>query len=234
MWTELNTKDRWLLVTAGLQAAATIGTFLVAVVGIWKVAPIITYQVQQQEARRTEQPAAAVSAAGSATDRFAADAVSWWGTQVANLQRIIDLTGPAAPGGSKVRFEVIAGGAPGIAPGAAPDLLVVTSTSRGGTSETVQVPVNEHAMPPSQYLQYRINQGVFGALDAATRSKVEIAVQSYIHRQMVPHVAPPHIRPTMSVRQLHEELALDQSQRQEALQHLLGLKALLDTVVRGP
>ena len=46
-WKEISLKDRWIMVAATLQALAAVGTFLVALVGIWKVAPIITYQVQQ-------------------------------------------------------------------------------------------------------------------------------------------------------------------------------------------
>jgi hypothetical protein len=42
-WRALDRKDRWSLITGSLQAAATIGMFLVALVGIWKVTPIITY-----------------------------------------------------------------------------------------------------------------------------------------------------------------------------------------------
>ncbi|WP_298831367.1 hypothetical protein [uncultured Piscinibacter sp.] len=231
VWKDLGTKDRWLLVTAGLQAAATIGTFLVAVVGIWKVTPIITYQVQQQEA---EAKRAAPAVTGeSVTDRFAADAVNWWGAQVASHQRILDLTGPNAPRDRKVTFEVIAGGSTAVAPGVAADLLVVTSTAKTGSAETVRVPVNEHAMPPSQYLQLRVNHGALAGLDEANRAKAEIAVMSYIQRQMVPRVLPAHVQQGMSLKQLHDEIALEQGQRVEALQHLIGLKDMLDGAMRN-
>jgi hypothetical protein len=36
----------------------------------------------------------------------------------------------------------------------------------------------------------------------------------------------------MSLAQLHDEIAREQGQRVEALQHLLGLKAMLDTALR--
>jgi len=229
-WRELGTKEHWLLVTAAIQAAATVGTFLVAIVGIWKVTPIITYQVQQQEAQA--ERAAQVVAGDTITDRFAADAVNWWSAQVASYQRILDLTGPGAPRDRKVSFEIIAGGASAIAPGVTPDLLVVTSTGRGGASETVKVPVNDHAMSPSQYLQCRVNQAVFAGLDTAKRAKVETAVERYIHRHMVPRVPAAHVESNMSPRQLHDEIALHQGQRVESLKHLLGLKEMLDGVMR--
>ncbi|MDH5540688.1 MAG: hypothetical protein OEY03_14905 [Rhizobacter sp.] len=232
MWKDLNAKDRWLMVTAGLQAIATIGTFLVAMVGIWQVTPIISYQVQQQQAAAERSTAGAASE--SITDRFAADAVGWWSAQVTNYQRVLDLTGPNAPRGRKLSFELIVDGTTAIAPGVTPDLLVVTSTSSAGTSEIVKVPVNEEAMPPAQYLQCRVNQGAFAALAAADRSKVEIAVLTFIQRQMVPRATPPHVRSDMSIDQVHDEIALVQGQRVAALQHLLGLKAMLDAVVRGP
>lgn len=233
-WGELGTRDRWLLVTAALQAMATIGTFLVAVVGFWKVTPIITYQVQQQQQQeaRAEQVAARV-AGESVTDRFSADAVNWWGAQVTSFQRILDLTGRNAPRDRKVGYELIPSAAGAIAPGVTPDLLVVTSTSAAGAKETLQVAVNEQAMSPSQYLQCRVNQGVFAALDVSKRAEVEVAVQSFVHRQMVPRVPPAYVRPGISLRDLHDQIALDQGQRVEALQRLLGMKEMLDAVMQG-
>jgi len=229
-WKELGTKDHWLLTTAALQAAATIGTFVVALIGIWKVTPIITYQVQQQEAQI--QRAAQAITGDSVTDRFAADAVNWWNAQVASYERVLALTAAGASRDRKVTFEIIAGGATAIAPGVKPDLLVVTATARSGPVETVKVPVNENAMSPSQYLQCRINQGVFAGLEGAKRAKVETAVERYIHRHMVPRVPAAHVESDMSLKQLHDEIALHQSQRVASLQHLLGLKEMLDGVMR--
>lgn len=229
-WKDLTSKDRWLVFTAVIQAAATVGTFLVALVGFWKVTPIIAYQVQQQEAQAL-QPAA-VQAGESVTDRFTADAVSWWSAQVASHERILELTGKRAAGELTVSFEVVAEGAASIAPAVAPDLLVVTARSPNGSIEAVKVAVNDDAMPPSQYLQCRLNQGVFAGLDAAHRTKTETAIQRFINNQMVPRVSPAHVRPDMSLAQLHDEIAREQGQRVEALQHLLGLKAMLDTALR--
>ena len=110
-WTDLGTKDRWLLVTAALQAMATIGTFLVAVVGFWKVTPIITYQVQQQQQQeaRAEQ-AASGAAPASVTERFSAEVVGWWSAEVTSLQRILDLPRGTAAGDRNVRYERRAAG----------------------------------------------------------------------------------------------------------------------------
>jgi hypothetical protein len=136
------------------------------------------------------------------------------------------------PGDRKVSFEIIVNGTTAIASGVTPDLLVVTSKAGSGPSETIKVPVNEQAMPPSQYVQCRLNQGVFAGLDATKRTKVETAVERYINRHMMPRVPPAHLRQGMSIEQLHAEIALHQSQRVEALQYLLGLKDMLDGVVR--
>jgi len=229
-WKDLGTKDRWLLVTAGLQAAATLGTFLVALVGIWQVAPIITYQVQQQEAKTEKN--ARQDVGDSVTDRFAADAVNWWAAQVASYARIVELTGREGARERTVTFQLVAQGSTSIAPGLAPDLLVVKAVDRAGSTEEVKVAVNENAMAPAQYLQCRINQGVFAGLDSPARSRVEIATQRYLQRYMVPGVPPPHVRADMSLPQLHREIALHQERRVEALQHMLGLKDMLDAALR--
>jgi len=229
-WKGLDRKDRWVLVSNSLQAAATWGMFFVALIGIWKVTPIITYQVQQQEAQA--ERANAQQFAGSVTDIFAADALNWWTGQVNSFQRIIEVTRPGAPRDKKVAFELKAGGAESIAPGVAPDLLLVSVTDPQGKTESIKVAVNEHAMSPAQYLQCRINQGAFAGLGAGQREKAEVAVERYIHRYMLPRVPPAHVESGTSLRQLHDELQRYQHQREEALEHLRGLKATLDAVVR--
>ena len=113
-WKGLDRKDRWALVSSSLQAAATWGMFVVALVGIWKVTPIITYQIQQQEVQA--ERASAQQFGASLTDVFAADALNWWTGQVRSFQRIIDVTGPGAPRDGTVAFELIEGGAASIAP----------------------------------------------------------------------------------------------------------------------
>ena len=229
-WRALDRKDRWSLIAGSLQAAATLGMFLVALVGIWKVTPIITYQVQQQEVqakRESVQPSS-----GSLTDVFATDALNWWAGQVKSFRRIIEVTGAGATRDKKVAFQLVKSGAGSIAPGVAPDLVVVTITDRQGKVESISVPVNENAMSPSQYLQCRINQGVFAGLEGGKREKAEVAVQRYINRYMLPRVPPARVEPGASLRKLHEEMQRNQHQREEALERLKGLKSMLDTVMR--
>ena len=108
-WKGLDRKDRWSLVSGSLQAAATWGMFFVALVGIWKVTPIITYQVQRQESQAEQESAQQLD--GSPTDIFAADALKWWMAQVHSFRRIIEVTGSSAPRDKKVAFELIQGGA---------------------------------------------------------------------------------------------------------------------------
>lgn len=118
-WKELSPKDRWSLVAAWMQASATIGMFVVALVGIWQVTPIITYQIQQQaQAER----AASRPAADSVTGRFVADAFGWWSAQVAGYRRIVELTAaPAAPG-TKLSYQLVSGGGEEVVAGLRPDL----------------------------------------------------------------------------------------------------------------
>jgi len=225
-WKALDRKDRWLLVSGSLQAAATWGMFFVALIGIWKVTPIITYQVQRQESQAEQESAREVD--GTLTDIFAADAFKWWTAQVHSFQRIIEVTGTSPPRDKKVAFELIEGGAGSIAPGVTPDLVVVSLTDRQGRVESVKVAVNEHAMSPSQYLQRRINQGFFASLKPEDRKRAEVAVERYIHRHMLPRVPPAHVEAGASLKQLHNEIKRDQHLREEALKRLAGLKAMLD------
>ena len=147
-WSQLEYKDRWSLVMSATQAAATVGMFVVTLVGIWKVAPIITYQVEQQQtAVARAEPKLIVE---PVTDPFVVAALAWWVDQVQKHQRIVELTDAAGQNGRKVSYEIVAGGGEEIASGIRPDLLVVTSTANG-KKEVVSVPVNENAMLPSQY-----------------------------------------------------------------------------------
>ncbi len=229
-WKQLEFKDRWSLVTGATQALATLGTFIVALIGIWKVAPIITYQVQQQAA---EVAATQPPAIGEVVqDPFVRDALAWWTGQVQSYRRIIDLTHSSVHRGSKVTFVVRPKGGTAIAPTVNPDLLVVTAVSAGGKKETVSVSVNEDAMSPSQYLRFKLNQGAFANLPKAERRRVEIAVERYINRDMVPKVPPLIVRSDMSLEQLHEEVAMNQHHREEALRHIVGLEEVLSSARR--
>ncbi len=229
-WKQLEFKDRWSLVTGGLQAAGTVGMFVVALVGIWKVAPIITYQVQQQESKIAQgSPGLKL---GSVTDPFVIDALGWWTDQVQSYQRIVYLTSASGRAGRTVSFEIVAGGGTAIAPDMKPDLLVVTATGPAGKREVVTVPVNKNAMSPSQYLRFKINEGVFAKLPKDERRKIETAVERYINRDMVPKVPPVNVRQGMSLEQLQAEVALNQHHREEALRHIMGVEEVLSAVRR--
>ena len=224
-WNELEFKDRWSLVTSGLQAMATLGTFLVALIGVWKVAPIITYQVQQQEERFVATQAGMTEEV--LEEPLVRDAFVWWSEKIDSYQRIIELTHSSAHRGSKVSFEIRTDGGTAIAPGVKPDLLVITAISRDGKREVVSVPVNEDAMSPSQYLRFKLNAGVFAELPSSECERAEVAVERYINRDMVPKVPPLIVRPDMSLMQLHEEVALNQHHREEALRNIVGLDEVL-------
>jgi hypothetical protein len=114
-----------------------------------------------------------------------------------------------------------------IAPGVKADLLVVTAISPDGEKEVVSVPVNEDAMLPSQYLRFKLNAGVFADLSGSECERAEVAVEHYINRDMVPKVPPLVVRPDMSLSQLHEEVALNQHHREEALRNISGLDEVL-------
>lgn len=229
-WKDLSSKDRSMAIAAWVQASATIGMFFVALVGIWQVTPIITYQVQQQaQAERS----AAKPATDTATGRYIANALGWWGAQVASYRRIVDLT--AAPGtqGIKVGYQLISGGGQEVVAGMRPDLLVVTATRATGEKETLSVPVNENAMSPSQYLQCKVNQGYFSELGPVQRQSVELAVTRYLHEYMLPKAPPAFIKPGMSLRQLHDEVSLHQDEREKALEHIRALAGVLETAFKA-
>ncbi len=84
-WKQLDFKDRWSLATSALQAAATFAMLIVAIVGIWKVTPIITYQVQQQQselAQMVPEPN---------TDPLVVDALAWWTKQLRGYRGVVNL-----------------------------------------------------------------------------------------------------------------------------------------------
>ncbi len=223
-WKELPTKDRSILIAAWLQASATIGMFVVALIGIWQVTPIITYQIQQQaEAQRT----ASKPTENTVTGRFVADAFNWWRAQSASYRRIVELTSTASAQSTTVSYQVIVGGGTEVVAGMRPDLLVVTATTAAGDKEMVSVPVNENAMSPSQYLQCKVNQGYFTEFAPLQRQRVETAVSRYLHEYMLPKAPPAFVRAGMSIRQLHDEVSLHQDEREKALEHIQALGNVL-------
>jgi len=230
-WKDLSSKDRSVVIAAWLQASATMGMFLVALIGIWQVTPIITYQIQQQ-AQAARAPAAPYATTlpmkDTVTARFVAEAFHWWSTQVSGYRRIIELTAAPTPRDLKVSHQLISGGGQEVVAGMRPDLLVVTATGPQGDKEVVSVPVNENAMAPSQFLQCKINQAYFAELPAPQRQRVEIAASRYLHDVMMPRAPAAFIRAGMSMRQVHEELLLHQHEREKALEHIQALENVLE------
>ncbi len=220
-WKQIELKDRISLMTAGLQALATFGMFVVALVGIWKVTPIITYQVQQQESELSQ------ITVEPETNPLVADALEWWSSQLAGYRRVIELTSESGRQGRDVSFDIVSSGGMAIARGVRPDLLVVTAVDSGGEEETVSVPVNENAVSPSQYLRLKMNQGAYADLPKEERRRVEIAIERYIVRDMVPKVPPINVRTDMSLEEVHHEVAMNEHHRKEALRHIKGLEEVV-------
>lgn len=225
-WKQLEFKERFSLATAGIQALATLGMFIVAVVGFWQVTPIIAYQVQQQESELTRMVAEAD------TDPFVADALTWWNDQLRGYRQVAVLTRESGQQGGEVSFEVLTGAGIALAPGVHPDLLRVTAVDSAGKREVVAVPVNEKAMSPSQYVRFRVNQGAFADRPDDERRRLEMAVEQYINRVMVPVVPPIVVRSDMSVKELQLEVTMNEHHREEALRHLKGLEEVLATARR--
>lgn len=228
-WKDISSKDRSVLVAAWVQAGATIGMFVVALVGIWRVAPIITYQIEQQEQAQSRQ--ATKPAADTLSGRFTGDAFDWWSAQVASYRRIVELTAPAGVQSKKVDYQLVSGGGTEVVAGLRPDLLVVTATGPAGEKEIVSVPVNENAMSPSQYVQCRVNQGYFAQLAPVQRQRAEIAVTRYLNEVMLPKAPPAFVQGGMSLRQLHDEVSLHQGEREKALEHIRALAGVIDEAV---
>jgi hypothetical protein len=225
-WKDLDFRDRVSVMTSGVQAAATFGMFLVAIIGIWKVTPIITYQVQQQESALAE------IAVEPSTHPLVLDALSWWGGHLQCYDRLVEILGDAEDGDPVVSFEVLAAAGAEIVPGIRPDLLVVNVVDAAGKQEKISVPVNRNAMPPSQYIRFKVNQGAFASLPEGQRQNVEIAIQRYINRVMVPVVPPLIVRADMSLQELRFEIAATKHHREEALRHIKGLQEVLTAAMR--
>ena len=223
-WKDLEYKERWKLIVETLQATATVGTFLVAMIGVWKVVPIITYQIERQEAKTeisTEIQHNGVTA------RFMQNVHDWWTGQVKSYQRIMELIEKSSKEGWKVSFEVADQGGSSIVPEMTPDLLIVRATDAAGKKEVVKVPVNDKAMTLSQYIQCQINQGALSELEAGKREQVEIAVGRYLHSYMLPRVSPAYVEPDMSLQKLHDEIALQQQRREDAIKQIRALSSIM-------
>ena len=225
-WKDLGFPERVSVMTSGIQAAATFGMFLVALIGIWKVTPIITYQVERQES------ALAQIAVEPHTHPLVLDALSWWGGHLQSYERLVEVLGEAEDGKADVSFEILTEAGAEIVPGLRPDLLVVSVVGAAGTEKRISVPVNRNAMPPSQYIRFRVNQGAFESLPESQRRNVEIAVERYINRVMVPVVPPLIVRADMSLQELQFEISATRHHREEALRHIKGLQEVVTAAMR--
>jgi len=227
MWRELSFLEKWNLVTGTMHAMASFGLAVVAVVGLYKVAPIIVYQVEQQEreAQGLTATAGDRAAQSQAADGFVEEALQWWTEQVEAHQRILDLI---AQRSAKVSFEITSPQPVPGAPEIESDYLIVIAALPSGQTETVRVPVNENAPSPNQYLQYQINHGAFARLPDVERQAVEGAIASYMHNFMVPKAPPAFVERDMSLAQLRAAIADGQPQRREAIKHLRALENVID------
>lgn len=236
---DIETKYRWSLIISAAQALATLGMFVVALIGVWKVAPIITYQTyqieQKQEAEQTAELAKVSEAKlpqySAAVDRFVNDVLGWWTSQVKSYQRIMDLIKEKDKRQLNIKFKVV-----GSAPASNeqipdPDSLVVTATGANMKKQTIRVPVNEHAMTPNQYIQCKINQGMLYGLESTARQRVEIAIAQYIQAGMVHKVPPAYVQPDMSLQQLYEAISYHQNQRVEAIAQIRALQGVIEAAL---
>ena len=113
---DLKTRQRVGLFAVIVQASATVGMLIVAIIGITQVAPIITYQTYQIEQKKEEAekkvqkekttletrlPTHSVVA-----DRFVNDVLGWWTNQVESYQQIMDAIQNKD---TKVTFKVVGG-----------------------------------------------------------------------------------------------------------------------------
>ena len=227
-WKDLDYRGRVSVLTSGIQAAATFGMFLVALIGVWKVTPIITYQVEKQESALSQ------IAVEPHTHPLVLDALSWWGGHLQNYDRLVEVLGETKGADPNVSFEILAEAGAEIIPGLRPDLLVVSVVDAAGKEEKISVPVNSNAMPPSQYIRFRLNHGAFEDLPDAQRQTVEIAVERYINRIMVPVVPPLIVRADMSLEELQFEISSTSHHREEALRHIKGLQEVITAAMRQP
>ncbi len=229
-WRELDFRERWSLVVATIQAVATLGAFAVAIVSIWRVAPIITYQVEKQKSEPI--PLAIGERSGSAlASHFANDALEWWSPRVVAYGRIVELVKTRKGRGYELSFELIEGvGANGELRS---DVLVVHAKHPRRDDETIRVEVNERAMQPGHYIQRQINYGFFDKLERRQRKRVEVAVEHYARNHILPRIPPPHIRADMSIDEIAEEIALHQDDREVAARQIPGLFEVIEEASRG-
>ena len=232
-WKTLGLQQRWTLIVLTVQAAATTGTLIAALVGLWTVSPIITYRIEQQErGKRTEQEIT-LPDTDPVTARFVEDVHAWWQDRIESYQRVLELIGEREDADLNIRYEILE--APQIAgvDESRSDILVLTATDRAGRTRVAKAPINEGAMPLTQYIQYRLNHGAFSELDETKREKVDAAVSQYMRFYMVPGVPPPYIGTNMSPEEIASEIRSCQKLRIDAFKHIQALNAVIEVALVG-
>jgi hypothetical protein len=214
----------------------------VAVYGLTKVAPIITYQTFQIEQKKEEQDkkeetkpkdntqlvpkAPKYSLSG---ERFVNDVLGWWTNQVESYQQVMDMI--KKQGAKKISFKVLEARERDGETIKSPDFLVVNATDASGKKQTVKVAVNERAMNPTQYIQCKINQGMLYDMAEPERKKVEIAITRYINSGVVGKTPPAYIQSDMSIQDVYEAISFHQAQRVQAIQHIRALNGVIEAAL---
>ena len=230
-WRDFESRDRWSLFISAGQALATFGMFMVTLIGIWKVAPIITYQTYQIEQQQEAAKDRKLAKYSPTTDRFVNDVLGWWTNQVESYQRILDMIQEKDKRQLKISFKIDESRANTDDPTGPPDFLIVTATNAKGKEEVVKVPVNERAMNPNQYIQCKINQGMLYDLEPTKRHRAEIAIAQYIQAGVVSKVPPAYVRSDMSLQQLFEEISFHQNKRTEVITQIRALQGVIDAAM---
>lgn len=233
-WKTLGLQQRWTLIVLTIQATAALGTFIAAIVGVWSVSPIISYRIEQQERlRQTEERAITLPDTHPVTARFVQDVHGWWESHVLSYERVLEILEAREQLGLSVAYEIYE--SPqlvGVAESTS-DVLVLTATGADGKAQVVEVPVNENAMPLTQYIQYKINHGAFSELDMAKRQRVEAAVSQYMRFYMVPRVPPPYVGANMTLDEVAHEVGASQKLRVDAMKHVQALNAVIEVALLG-
>lgn len=231
-WRNLGLQQRWTLIVLTIQATAAAGTFVAALVGLYSVSPIITYRLEQQERSREAQARTVILPETTpVTARFVKDVYDWWTGRVESYQQILDMIQTGEEPGTETKFEIMrAEQIPGV-PESTSDMLVVTGRAEDGSTRVVEAPINENAMPLTQYIQYKINHGAFSDLEGAQREQVEAAVARYMSFYMVPGVPPPYVGASASLDEIRSEIQSRQSARVDANKKIQALNAVIEVAM---
>ena len=236
---DIKFSERLGLIAVLVQAGATVGMLIVAIVGITQVAPIITYQTYQIEQRKEEEAEkksqkeitkleTRLPTHSIVADRFVNDVLGWWTNQVESYQQIMDAIQNKD---TKVTFKVVGGKPESSDVMSAPDFLIVTTISTAGKKQVIKVAVNEGAMNPNQYVQCKINQGLLYDMPAPEREKVELAISRYINEGMVSKVPPAYVQSDMTLKQLYEAISFHQTQRVETITQIRALHGVIEAAL---